>query len=153
MHHVLFVCLGNICRSPMAEAIFRNLVKQRGWENQFIIDSAGTSGWHEGEAPHKGTVAELASHHISTKGMMSRPLQAKDGEVFEYIVCMDNSNIKHAQEILGGPSDKQLIRLLDLTAKKIDVPDPYYTGDFKETYALCTLGCEALFNQIIKEQQ
>lgn len=151
MYSVLFVCLGNICRSPMAEAIFREIIQQKDLTNQFEIDSAGTSGWHKGESPHKGTVKELAVHQISTQGMTSRPLSAEDGKNFDYIICMDKSNITHAQEILGNEVKVPIIRLLDLTTKKMDVPDPYYTGDFKETYELCKLGCEALVDYIIKE--
>lgn len=145
---VLFVCLGNICRSPMAEAIFRNLVKERGMESQFDIDSAGTGDWHIGEGPHHGTVKKLAEHHISTQGMYSRQLKREDYDRFDYIVCMDESNIKNALPMLGQQKSSKVFRLLDLIKDSKDVPDPYFTGDFEETYQLCLEGCKALLNKV-----
>lgn len=145
---VLFVCLGNICRSPMAEAIFRNLVKERGIEDRFVIDSAGTGDWHIGEGPHQGTVKKLAEHNISTQGMHSRQLKLNDYDQFDYIVCMDDSNIKNALPMLGQKDSSKVFRLLDLLDVPKDVPDPYFTGDFEETYQLCLEGCKALLKKI-----
>ena len=148
---VLFVCLGNICRSPMAEAIFRNLVNERGIEERFIIDSAGTGDWHIGEGPHRGTVEKLAEHNISTQGMYSRQLKRNDYDRFDYIVCMDASNVKNTRDMLRAHDDTKIFRFLDLTPHKKDVPDPWYTGDFQETYELCVEGCEALLERILEE--
>lgn len=147
MKKVVFICLGNICRSPMAEAIFRDLVKQQNLEAAFTIDSAGTAGWHEGERPHKGTLAKLKEYGISTEGMYSRPLTKEDGERFDYFICMDESNVENTRRILGG--DKEVLRLLDLTTHTVkEVPDPYYTGDFEETYQLCLEGCTKLLEKL-----
>lgn len=150
---VLFVCLGNICRSPMAEAIFRKLVQERGIERQFDIDSAGTGDWHIGDGPHQGTVKKLAEHDISTEGMYSRQLKLEDHDRFEYIVCMDDSNIKNALPMLGCHESAKVFRLLDLIKDSKDVPDPYYTGDFEETYQLCLEGCEALLQKIDEDKR
>lgn len=150
---VLFVCLGNICRSPMAEAIFRSLVQAKGKTDQFEIDSAGTGDWHIGEGPHKGTVQKLAEHNISTEGMFSRQIKPEDYELFDYIVCMDESNRKNVLSMLGPDKSSKVFCLLDLTKEPKDVPDPYYTGDFEETYQLCLEGCQALLEKIETKEE
>ena len=137
MKNVLFICLGNICRSPMAEAIFRDLLAKRGLAEGVRVDSAGTSSWHEGERPHTGTLEKLAAHGISTAGIYSRPLVKEDATRFDLFVCMDVQNVQAAKTIVGNVP---MTTLLD----NQDVPDPYYTGDFEETYQLCLKGCKKL---------
>ena len=149
MIRVLFVCLGNICRSPMAEAVMRHLIQERGLTNEIKVDSAGTASYHIGEPPHKGTKAKLQQYSISTMGMFARQLKVIDGEQFDYIVCMDSSNVENALSILGDEAASKIIRFLDLTPHKMDVPDPWYTNDFQETYELCVEGCEALLEHIL----
>ena len=151
MKQVLFVCLGNICRSPMAEAVMRDLVDKRGLTSRIKIDSAGTSNYHIGEPPHRGTKAKLQEYNISTSGMKARQLRSSDLQDFDYIVCMDASNVKNTVEMLRAESDAKVFRFLDLTSHKKDVPDPWYTGDFQETYDLCVEGCEALLAKIEQE--
>ncbi|MEC2078620.1 low molecular weight protein-tyrosine-phosphatase [Metabacillus fastidiosus] len=148
MINVLFVCLGNICRSPMAEALFRDLIRKEKLSNKIIVDSAATSSWHIGSPPHKGTLAILKEYNVSTDGMAGRQLAKGDFEKFDYIVGMDESNITNIYEMTGQPNHPKIIRLLDLTDHKKDVPDPYYTGDFQETYDLVTEGCKALLEKI-----
>ena len=150
MIRVLFVCLGNICRSPMAEAIMRDLIEERGLTSKIKVDSAGTSSAHAGEAPHKGTREKLKEMGISTSGMTSRQLRTTDLD-FDYIVCMDASNVKNTRDMLRAHDDTKIFRFLDLTPHKKDVPDPWYTGDFQETYKLCIEGCEALLERILEE--
>lgn len=148
---VLFVCLGNICRSPMAEAVMRDLVKKRGLDDKIEVDSAGTSSWHIGEAPHYGTRNILKKYGISTDGIKARQLQKQDFEEFDYIVGMDESNIRNIRTMLNQPNHPKIFRFLDLTTHKKDVPDPYYTGNFQETYDLVIDGCEALLDKILED--
>ena len=152
MIRVLFVCLGNICRSPMAEAIMRDLIEERGLTSKIKVDSAGTSSNHVGETPHRGTREKLKEMGISTSGMTARQLRTTDLE-FDYIVCMDASNVKNTRDMLRAHDDTKIFRFLDLTPHKKDVPDPWYTGDFEETYKLCVEGCEALLERILEDHQ
>ncbi|WP_066318970.1 low molecular weight protein-tyrosine-phosphatase [Bacillus sp. FJAT-29814] len=153
MINVLFVCLGNICRSPMAEAVFRDLVKKENLSDKIAVDSAATSSWHIGSPPHKGTLGILKKYDISAEGLVGRQLKKEDFDKFDYIVGMDVSNTKNIAEIVGHPEHSKILRLLDLTDHKKDVPDPYYTGDFDETYDLVTAGCKALLGKIRVEHK
>ena len=135
----------------MAEAVMRDLVDKRGLTSGIKIDSAGTSNYHIGEPPHRGTKAKLQEYNVSTSGMKARQLRSSDLQDFDYIVCMDASNVKNTVEMLRAESDAKVFRFLDLTSHKKDVPDPWYTGDFQETYDLCVEGCEALLAKIEQE--
>jgi len=130
----------------------RHLVEKKGLSDQIKVDSAATSSWHIGEPPHKGTKAKLKEFGISTSGMKGRQLDKEDFETFDYIIGMDNSNVSNIRQMLGQPDHPKIFRFLDLTDHKKDVPDPYYTGDFQETYELVVDGCEALLNKILKEK-
>lgn len=153
MIRVLFVCLGNICRSPMAEAVMRDLVEKEHMSHKIEVDSAATSSWHIGEPPHRGTQDKLKEYGISTKEMQGRQLQKADFENFDYIIGMDESNIRNIQTMLGNTDSTKIFRFLDLTDHRKDVPDPYYTGDFQETYDLVLEGCHALLKKIKVEKQ
>lgn len=154
MVRVLFLCLGNICRSPMAEAVFRKMVTEAGLAAVIETDSAGTGGWHAGERPHRGTLQILEQYGIAHEGIRSRQIQAADLETFDYIVAMDADNMTGLKRV-GALKDGQAFRLLDLVEEAGDgnVPDPYYTGDFEETYRLVTRSCERLLAKIREEHR
>lgn len=152
MVNVLFVCLGNICRSPMAEAIMRHKVKEAGLENEIQVDSAGTGDWHVGHIPHEGTRELLDRHEISYEGIQARQLAGPDFERFDYIVVMDDSNWSNVRK-LPGAKENSLIKFMNLLPghELKEVPDPYYTGNFDQVYELMEAGCDVLLNRIRKE--
>lgn len=146
---VLFVCMGNICRSPMAEAIFRHLVEQAGLSDRFEIDSAGTGGWHVGEPPHSGTQRVLARHNISTAGMRARQVRSADIDQFDYILVMDRENLADLGRF--HPRARERAKLLLSFAPELEVdevPDPYYNGRFDEVYQLIETACRNLLAYI-----
>lgn len=148
MIRVLFVCLGNICRSPMAEAVFKDRLERSGMNGKVQVDSAGTGDWHIGKRPHPGTLKILEANGISAENLKGRQLQKEDFDGFDYIVGMDQANIKDIRSMLGQPDHPKILRFLDLTDHLKGVPDPYFTGDFEETYGLVSDGCDALSAKI-----
>lgn len=153
MIRVLFVCLGNICRSPMAEAVFRDLVKKEELSGKIEVDSSGTGDWHVGNEPHEGTRKILDEKKISYQGILARTVQAKDWDDFDYIIAMDEQNIEGLRKIRDNDDTTVIRRLMDFVEQSNvkDVPDPYYTGNFEYTYELVSEGCEQLLNYIKKQ--
>lgn len=153
MVKVLFVCLGNICRSPMAEAVFRDLVKKEGLEDQITVDSAGTGNWHIGKPPHEGTRNILDRYQISYEGLKARQVERKDLQEFDYIIGMDSENMGNLRRLAGFSKTGRIARLMDYVKDSdlADVPDPYFTGNFDEVYEMVTKGCKGLLEEIKKE--
>lgn len=149
MISVLFVCLGNICRSPMAEAVFRDLVKKEGLESSIHVDSAGIREWHAGKPPHDGTCKVLDENGISRKGISARQVTEKDFEKFDLIIVMDKQNLASINKLAGkrNISVHLLTEFMDET-KVSEVPDPFHTGQFEETYNLVKAGCSGLLKWI-----
>lgn len=150
---VLFVCLGNICRSPMAEGMFRAKVDAAGLTNQIRIDSAATGNWNLGNPPHRGTQQVLTKHGIDYSQMRARLIGQDDFSDFDYVIGMDGSNMADLEELKPLDSDVVLKKLMDFAPdeKESEVPDPYYTGNFEETERLVSAGCEGLL-QAIREK-
>src|SRR5690606_6213472 len=153
MISVLFVCLGNICRSPMAEAVFRQMVREAGLEKQIRVDSAGTGGGHEGEPPHRGTREILETRGISHKAIRARQISREDLDRFDIIVAVDNRNLAALRRTVHQTS-AALYLLTDFIpgTDRTDVPDPYYTGNFEEVYELVEAGCRGLLQRIRKQE-
>jgi protein-tyrosine phosphatase len=144
---VVFVCEGNICRSPMAHGLFRHMVKEAGLSDQIEVDSAGTSGFHMGEPPHPGTQEILDEQGIDFTHA-SRSLMRRDLKEADYLVALDQSNLRGIKQ-LGEPRGETRL-LLDYAPSVVikDVPDPYYSGGFDEIYELVKAGCEGLLAHI-----
>ena len=153
MIKVLFVCLGNICRSPMAEAIFEHEVKKRGLSLKISVDSAGTGNWHIGHPPHEGTRKLLDEKGISHAGLVARQIKEHDFDTFNYIIAMDLTNKSEIEKLKSEVPDGQVFTLLEFIPKSEikEVPDPYYTGNFEEVFELVTEGCHYLLNYIIEK--
>jgi len=141
MIKVLFVCLGNICRSPMAEFVFKNMVKKQALENEFYVESAATSSEEVGNGMHYGTIAKLKEKQIPYGNKKARQLFPKDYEKFDYILGMENSNLQNIHRIVGHDAEHKIHRLLDFSENPRDIADPWYTGNFDQTYQDITEGC------------
>ena len=150
MVRVLFVCLGNICRSPMAEAVFAHKVRQAGLENEIEADSAGTGDWHVGQPPHRGTRALLKEREIDYTHA-ARIVTPKDLEAFDYVLTMDAQNLAHVRALGVG---RAVVRpFLDYAPHLPlrEVPDPYLTGGFEEVYNLVDAAADGLLSAIRRE--
>lgn len=155
MLRVLFVCLGNICRSPMAEAVFRHKVKAAGLTGQIEADSAGTGDWHVGAPPHAGTRRVLKANDVEYQHH-ARILTRDDFDRFDYVLTMDHANLRAVQALAGEVRHKirATIRpFLEYAPQSgvQEVPDPYYTGDFEEVYALIEQAADGLLTAIRAE--
>ncbi len=150
---VLFVCMGNICRSPTAEGVFRHVVNQHKLQNKITIDSAGTHAYHIGESPDSRSQSTALSHGVNLSAQRARKAVAKDFEKFDYIIAMDRSNFENLKN-LGQGADLSRLHLFMDFAKDWDndeVPDPYYGGanGFEEVFDMVQSASEGLLEDIL----
>ena len=153
---VLFVCLGNICRSPLAEAVFRQQVRERGAEHLVEIDSAGTSGYHVGSPPDSRSARVAQARGVEITGV-SRQLTRADLHRFDYVIAMDADNLREIGELrdaVGGTARVHRLREWDPQRDGDDVPDPYYGGPrgFEDVHDIVERSCAALLDHILEEK-
>ena len=150
MIKVLFVCHGNICRSPMAEYIFKDLVKREGLSDQFQIASAATSMEEIGNPVYPPAKRKLAEYGIRAEGHHARRMERRDYEEYDYLIAMEQFNIRNMMRILGSDPKQKIYRLLDFTDQPGDIDDPWYTDDFETTYQEILKGCKGLLRFLEK---
>jgi protein-tyrosine phosphatase len=152
MVRVLFVCLGNICRSPMAEGVFQHMVNEAGLSGEILVDSAGTGGWHVGERAHGGTRKVLAAHGIHYDGR-ARQLSLSDIRNFDYVLAMDHDNLATLRSKSRGDEGAEIGLFMDYApdAGTSEVPDPYYNGRFEYVYDLVQQASAGLLAHIRAE--
>ena len=149
---VLFLCLGNICRSPLAEGIFIHRAAERGVIDRFLVDSAGTGGWHAGERPDPRSVAVARRHGVDLPGRARKLVGDDDGQRFDLVLAMDAQNARDAVEMGVPESRVRLMRSFDPTADAgAEVPDPYYGGDrgFDDVYDMLVRACDGLLEELL----
>ena len=144
MKKILFVCHGNICRSPMAEFVMKDMVEKAGLQDEFYIESAATSTEEIGNEVYPPAKRKLAEHGISCKGKTARQMKKNDYNKFDLLIGMDDWNIRNMNRICGGDPEGKIHKLLGFTNRKGDVADPWYTGDFEATWRDVSEGCECL---------
>ena len=148
MVKILFVCHGNICRSPMAEFVMKDLVKKAGLEERFHIESAATSTEEIGNPVYPPARRKLAEHGIGCAGKTARQLTAADYQAYDFLIGMDQANLRNMRRICGGDPDGKISLLLDFTDRSGEVADPWYTGDFEATWRDVQAGCRGLLGYL-----
>lgn len=147
MVKILFVCLGNICRSPMAEFVMKALAAKAGARERFVIDSAATSAEELGNPVYPPARRELAAHGVACGAHTARQMTRADYAKYDLLIGMDSANLRSMTRICGGDPEGKMHRLLDYTARPGDVADPWYTGDFSATWRDVLEGCTALLKE------
>ena len=148
MKRILFVCHGNICRSPMAEFVMKDLVSQAGLADEFYIESAATSTEEIGNEVYPPAKRKLAEHGISCKGKTARQMTRRDYDRFDLLIGMDEWNIRNMMRICGGDPDGKIRMLMDFTDCPGNVDDPWYTGNFEVTWQDVLLGCRGVLEWV-----
>lgn len=153
MIKILFVCHGNICRSPMAEYIMKDLVKKAGLEDQFQISSAATSREEIGNPVYPPARRKLAEHGIGCDGHAARQLVSRDYERFDLLIGMDHANIRNMQQICGGDPEEKIHLLMEYAGKpEREVSDPWYTDDFETAWRDILAGCQGLLDRLLNNR-
>lgn len=153
MIKIMFVCHGNICRSPMAEFVLKDMVKKAGRENEFVIASSATSTeeiWGGvGNPVYPPARDELKKHGISCEGKRAVQVKKSDYENYDYLICMDENNMRNIRRIIGSDPEDKVVKLLSFTGENRNVADPWYSGDFETCYRDIYNGCKALLEKLI----
>ena len=152
MIRILFICHGNICRSPMGEFVMKDLVRKTGLEDHFHIESAATSTEEIGNSVYPPARRKMAEHGISCAGKTARQLRRDDYARWDYLVGMDEANRRNITRMCGGDPEGKISLLLDHTPRPREVADPWYTGDFERTWQDVSEGCAALLAEIRKKE-
>ena len=153
MTRILFVCHGNICRSPMAEFVMKDLVKKAGLESEFLIESAATSTEEIGNPVYPPARRKLAEHGIDCAGKTARQLRNEDYKRYDLLIGMDRANLRNMHRICGGDFSGKLHLLMEFTDRPGDVADPWYTDDFETTWQDVSVGCSRLLGWLISRDQ
>lgn len=153
MIKILFVCHGNICRSPMAEFIMKDLVEKAGLEGEFQIASAATSMEEYGNPIYPPARRKLQEHGISSEGHRARRMERRDYQDYDYLIGMEHYNIRNMLRIVGGDPEGKISRLLDFTDAPGDIDDPWYTDDFDTAYREILRGCRGFLEYLRKNRQ
>ena len=148
MKKVLFICHGNICRSPMAEFVMKDLVEKAGLSAQFEIASAATSTEEIGNPVYPPARRKLAEHGISCGSKTARQMTRRDYETYDHLIAMDHNNLRNMARFVGGDPEHKVSLLMDHTRRPGDVADPWYTGDFEATWQDVLEGCTALLEEL-----
>ena len=148
MKKIMFVCHGNICRSPMAEFVMRDMVKKHGLESEFVIASSATSAEEIGNDIHRGTRAVLTKYSVPFSPREAVQIARSDYAKYDLFVCMDSANVRNLGRIFGADRENKMKKLLDFTPRGGDVADPWYTGNFEETWRDINEGCAALLEEL-----
>ena len=156
MINIMFVCHGNICRSPMAEFIMKDMVAKRGMADMFYIASSATSTeeiWRGvGNPVYPPAQRELAKHGISCEGKCAVQITSEDYDKYDIILCMDSNNMRNIKRIIPNDPENKICKLMDLVGGG-DVADPWYTGDFSTTYKDIFAGCSGLLKYLLEENK
>ena len=150
MKKILFVCHGNICRSPMAEFVMKHLVREAGLADKILVESKALHRDEIGSDTHRGTREVLRAHNIPFEKRRATLMTSADYSAFDIIIGMDTENMNDLDRLTGGDPDRKVCRLLSYSGEERDVADPWYTGNFDVTYRDVDAGCRALLKELIK---
>lgn len=153
MTKILFVCHGNICRSPLAEFVMKDLTERQGLAGKFQIASAATSREELGNDIHPGTRRVLEREGIPFSSRQARQITKSDYEAYDYIIAMDRANLRNLERLLGGDPEGKFFLFLEFAGEHRDIADPWYTGNFDETYRDIKQGCTALLEFLLQQHK